>query len=301
MESKTTAKDFVLHLATIAGLYTLVISFVSLLFTLIDKVYPDAFFYSNYYNISMPIATLIIVFPLFIFLSWLIEKSYAEDPGKKQIGIRRGLTYITLLIAGIILVGDLVTLLYTFLDGQDFTVTFILKACVILCVLGLVFGYYLQDIRDKIPTSRKKIWAIVTGIIILCSIVMGFSIIGSPKTQRLLRYDEKKVNDLQNIQRNLVGYYQKKGTLPATINELLDPISGVIIPEDPQTGLPYEYKKISETSFQLCATFNLENTSNINPDLSPSSTTMDYWIHKSGNQCFDRTIDTELYPIFKNK
>ena len=109
------------------------------------------------------------------------------------------------------------------------------------------------------------------------------------------------MNDLQNIQRNLVGYYQKKGTLPATINELLDPISGVIIPEDPQTGLPYEYKKISETSFQLCATFNLENTSNINPDLSPSSTTMDYWIHKSGNQCFDRTIDTELYPIFKNK
>ena len=192
MESKTTAKDFVLHLATIAGLYTLVISFVSLLFTLIDKVYPDAFFYSNYYNISMPIATLIIVFPLFIFLSWLIEKSYAEDPGKKQIGIRRGLTYITLLIAGIILVGDLVTLLYTFLDGQDFTVTFILKACVILCVLGLVFGYYLQDIRDKIPTSRKKYGPSLQVLLSFARLLWAFQSLGRQKPKDYLDMMKKK-------------------------------------------------------------------------------------------------------------
>ena len=87
MENKTSAKDFFLHLGSIVALYTVVISFLNLIFKVINEAFPEI---QNYYSwgsgseISMPVATLIIVFPIFIILSWLVYKIYTQNSVKKE-------------------------------------------------------------------------------------------------------------------------------------------------------------------------------------------------------------------------
>src|SRR5579872_6388966 len=150
---KASAKDFFLNLGTIVALYTTVISLLNLLFTVINRAYPQVTTYSyngTYYgssssSISWPVAVLIIFFPIFILLMWLLERSYHIEPEKKHLGVRKWLTYITLFIAGLTLAGDLVTVLYFFIDGQELTTGFLLKVFVVLVITAAVFFYYISD------------------------------------------------------------------------------------------------------------------------------------------------------------
>lgn len=292
----TTAKDFFLHLGAMVALYTVVISFLNLVFTIINKAFPEITTYYGYFRsgseISLPVATLIIVFPIFIVLSYFVQKTYTESPEKKDLPIRKWLTYITLFIAGIILAGDLVTVLYKFLDGQDLTLGFLLKALSVLLVSALVFGYYLNDIREKIPSSRRKFWAIVSGIVILVFIIIGFSVIGSPRTQRLMRHDDQKVADLQNLQWQVINYWQMNGSIPETMPN---------IEVDGQSQKPYEYRKTGTMSFEICAEFNKENNMQNKslaegPYYKGGLMQNDNWDHDAGKKCFQRTIDPLMYP-----
>src|SRR3989344_9644469 len=119
--SKMTAKDFFLHIAVIALLYTGTIALLNILFRVINVAFPQVSQYSYYdsTSISLPVATLIVVFPLFLFLANILRKGYNEDPSRKEYAVRKWLIYITLFIAGGVLAGDLITVLYYFLDGQE--------------------------------------------------------------------------------------------------------------------------------------------------------------------------------------
>ena len=305
METRTSAKDFFLHLGAIAGLYATAIALVNLLFTIIDNAYPAVTEY-NYYSsssISLPVATLIIIFPVFLLLSRLVYKTYELEPDKKQFGIRRWLTYITLFVAGIILTSDLVTVLYKFLDGQDLTTAFILKALAVFVLTSAIFKFYLDEIRDRISGGGRKMWTIGSTVAIAISIILGFSVIGSPMTQRLLRYDNQKISDLQNIQWQIINYWQRTGTLPKDLSTLADPISEFVVPKDPQTGESYEYKTTSSNSFELCATFNKESRdvqTQFGEMFGVKGTTNENWVYGIGKYCFPRTIDPKLYPVTKD-
>ena len=101
MNTKTTAKDFFLQLGAIATFYASVIALVTLLFEAINVAYPKVMDAYQYYSpsISLQVATLIVAFPLFLFLSWLMQKSYAADPTLRSAPIRIWLAYITLFVA----------------------------------------------------------------------------------------------------------------------------------------------------------------------------------------------------------
>jgi hypothetical protein len=129
METKTTARDFFINLGAIVALYTLVGSLISLLFTVVDKAYPrivNGYDYMSSTSISWPVATLVIFFPIFILLMWLLEKDYRVSPERQSVGIHKWLTYITLFISGLVIAGDLITVLYYFIDGQELTKGFLL-------------------------------------------------------------------------------------------------------------------------------------------------------------------------------
>lgn len=307
MENKASAKDFFLHLGVIATLYAIVISFLNLLFRIINKAFPEVA--SNIYawgggsEISLPVATLIIVFPIFAILSYLAYKTYTETLDKKEPWIRKWLVYITLFVTGIVLVGDLVMVLYKFLDGQDLTSAFLLKALTVLVTAGCVFGFYLQDTREKISSKVRKMWLIGVGIVILISIILGFSILGSPQTQRLIRYDNQKITDLQNIQWQVISYWQMNGTIPTNLKEL-EKTQQYILPTDPQSKTDYEYKKTGEMTFELCSDFSSENMTNqnnmavapVNYPVKGGIIQNENWNHKAGRQCFERVIDPVAYP-----
>jgi hypothetical protein len=309
-QSKASAKDFFLHLGAIVGLYTVAVSFINLLFKIINKAFPtvgqNIYAWGGGSEISLPIATLIVFFPIFVILSRLVHKIYIENPAKKDLGIRKWLTYITLFVAGIALASDLVTVLYKFLDGQDLTAAFLLKALVVLLVAGAIFWFYIQDIRDKVSARNRKVWSISVGLIIVASMILGFSVLGSPQSQRLVRLDNQKIQDLQNIQQQVISYWQMNGALPTSLSDISSSLQYVVIPKDPQSQTTYEYNKTDTMNFEICAEFNKENLeTNIKygsdigmPSIGGKS---DYlqnnnWNHSAGRICFPRVINPEIYP-----
>lgn len=303
MNTKITAKDFFMHIAVIALLYAGTIALLNILFRVINVAFPQVSQYGYYDSgsISLPVATLIVVFPLFLFLANLLRKGYMADPSQKEYPVRKWLIYITLFLAGAVLAGDLITLIYFFLDGQELTTAFILKVLAVLVVIGSIFGYYMDDLKDRLTGGRRNMWRAVAAVLVVGSIVAGFSVLGTPATQRMYRYDNQKVSDLQSIQWQLVNFYQQKGALPTTLGELQDPISGFMTPVDPQTGEAYEYTRTANLTFELCADFNRTsqgvNNSFARPYTDPLGGMSESWQHETGRQCFSRTIDPELYPV----
>ncbi len=306
MENKTTAKDFLLHFGGMILLYSGTGALIAILFRVINVAFPSVSRFGDYYSygqgfsaISFPVATLLVVFPLFLFVTSTLNKAYLADPTRKDYAVRKWLLYITLFISGGILAGDLITVLYRFLDGQELTIAFLLKVLTVLVITSLIFGYYLDDLRGRLSDHRRNFWKFVAIFFAVGSIIAGFLVLGSPQTQRSLRYDSQRISDLQNIQARLVNYWQRKGVLPDSLFEMTDEISGLTVPKDPQTSLDYEYRKTGDMSFELCAEFKNASTPNDTRYDYYEYETMSNWKHNVGRHCFERTIDPELYPILK--
>ncbi|MFA5888785.1 MAG: DUF5671 domain-containing protein [Candidatus Paceibacterota bacterium] len=292
-QNKPTAKDFFLNLGAIIALGVFVGNLISLLFTVINKAYPITTGYNYYssYSISFPVATLIIVFPLYILFMWLLERDYSVYPEQKRGFVRRWLTFITLFVSGGTLIGDLVTVLYYFIDGQEMTAGFIMKILSILVISLAIFFYYTYDLLGKSNNTSRKIWVGASVLVILLSIVWGFSVLGSPRTQRLLKYDEQKVNDLASISNKINTYYSQKGDLPVV---LADTGLDYYVPEvDSQSQKPYEYTKTGNTTYNICAEFNKASTEGNQRYKYPSY--LSTWQHPAGRYCFNKTINPNLY------
>lgn len=293
-QTKTSAKDFFINLGAIVALYTTVVSLLNLLFTVINNAYPQitTYYYSSSQSISFPVSTLIIFFPIFVLLMWLLERSYVTEPEKKHLGIKRWLTYITLFVAGLTLAGDLVTVLYYFIDGQELTTGFLLKILSVFVVILVVFLYYISDIRNKLTSTSRKVWLAISIVLILGSVVWGFSVLGSPHTQQLMKYDEQKVNDLMNINSGITNYYTTMGTLPKDLTDISTQY--YMVATDSQTGKTYEYEKTGKTTYNLCAEFNKASNDKLN-----SAAPYPYggsWTHPAGRYCFAQTINLNMYP-----
>ncbi len=296
--TKTTARDFFLNLGMIVALYTVAGSIINLLFTVIDKAYKpivDSYYYgyASSYSISFPVATIIIFFPIFILLAWILGKDFAKSPEKKNLGIHKWLVYITLFVTGLAFAGDLVAVLYAFLNGNDLTTAFILKALVVLVITGLIFFYYISDVRRSLSSKERLIWRIVASVLVLGSIIWGFAVIGSPRTQQLLRYDEQKVSSLQSIDNMVRSYYYNHQALPTDLAALASDNSYTTAPNDQQTGQPFEYRKVSATTFELCATFNKSSVDAMQSSAYPvrdSTYGPQLYKHPAGYYCFSQTV-----------
>jgi hypothetical protein len=306
---KMTPKDFFVQFGALITLYVSVGAFLNLFFTLIGRAFPDALDPMYYYSVSayssgmrLAIASLVIIFPTYLILLWLITKDSESHPEKKNLGLCRWRTYLTLFVSAGLALGDLVTLLNYFLGGE-ITTRFILKVLVVLIVAVGIFFYYIFDLRKQDGALKAyKIFAIISVVIVVTSIIWGFTIMGLPKSQRAEQLDMTRINDLQSIQSQVVYYYQQKNTVPADLSILVDPISNYVIPKDPETRLSYQYEKINETSFKLCANFlvsgdtalQLQKESSTYPVISGDIN--QNWQHDKGNVCFTRIIDPQLYP-----
>jgi hypothetical protein len=309
IKSKTTAQDFFIYLGVLIGLYASVISLINLLFTLINKWLPDITNYNYYYDpsstsIRLGIAVLIIFFPAFMYLSRISTKAVVLTPEKKEMWVRRWFSFLTLFIAGLTIAIDLSTLVYRFIGGEDLTLRFVLKVLVVLVIAGIVFRYYLTELRRDftVPTPRRKYLAYFTWLSMVIVVALGIVSIGSPVNQRNIRFDQQRINDLQNIQYQITNYWQQKGVLPKVIGDLRDDLSGSVLPLDPETKDSYVYNKITDNSFELCATFKTadsvrDDSGKISAPVYEGKNTNDVWPHSIGETCFTRTIDKDLYPV----
>ena len=142
------AREAFLYLALFTTLYLSTYHLGSLLFDLINRAFPDParFATSTPDGIRWSIASIIVAFPVFIGMSLKIGAELTRHPEKRLSGVRRWLTYLTLFLAAVVLLCDLITLVDHGLGGE-LSVRFLLKALVAAVISVAVFGYYLWDLR----------------------------------------------------------------------------------------------------------------------------------------------------------
>lgn len=307
---KVTPKDFFLWFGAMLALYVSVMTYITLLFTYLDVAFPDPLsYYSDPYasGASYAMATLVVLVPLFLVLMHFIRSSIASDSTRADVWVRRWALHLTLFVSAIAVVVDLIVLLMYFFDG-DVSLRFVLKVLVVLLVCAAGFLHFLADLRGfwKTHAGQARMVGGAVAILVLASIVAGFFIIGTPWQAREYRADAQRVSDLQQLQGQLISYWQSKDTLPASLQALNDPYSGFAVPHDPLTGSDYEYAATTTLAFELCATFNAPTRSNAALNqyvsmptpagvMSDTAAKPNYWMHGVGRTCFYRTIDPELY------
>ena len=142
MPKRNLPRDVFLHLLAMVTLYWSAVSFITLCWQYINYFFPDALNYNYGFTNSMrfALASLFIVFPVFILVSWFLNNIYAKESQVRESKVRKWLIYLTLFVAALVIIGDLIFVINTFLGGE-ITMRFILKALSVLVVAAIIFGY----------------------------------------------------------------------------------------------------------------------------------------------------------------
>ena len=194
-----------------------------------------------------------VAFPVYLLTQRLIAREIAP--------IRKWLTYIALLIAAGIVIGDLIAFVSYFLSGE-LTMRFVLKVATVLLIAGGVFWYYLGSLRPARAGARLFL-AAACGMVAL-ALVVGFGKLGSPADQRLIEADRQRAEDLLRVAGDVNEYWKAKGELP------------------PRIDGPYDYRILGGSRYELCAAFATVGTDGRNRFLA----------HPRGRHCF--TLDAAL-------
>ncbi|HTZ99354.1 MAG TPA: DUF5671 domain-containing protein [Candidatus Aquilonibacter sp.] len=283
----TPAKDAFFYLLVFAALATWTIAFGSLAFTLIDRWLADTLFSQGYpaaYDLATAnwsLASIIVAFPVYLLLSRAVVRDVRQHPEKLNSPVRKWLTYLALVIAACVFIGDLITALTYFLQGE-ITTRFLSEAFVVLALSGGVFFYYFGGLKesDSAGAQRKltrDAWmALLSAACVAVLLICGFGFTGAPRTQRTERADARRLQDLFALgQRISAKWRTDRQTLPQHLDELRD-----IALSDPVTRVGYEYIPGQGSQFQLCATFAMPSR---NDDQSSQAK---QWAHPAGRYCF---------------
>ncbi|TSC63011.1 MAG: hypothetical protein G01um101448_151 [Parcubacteria group bacterium Gr01-1014_48] len=298
---RTTPKDFFLHLGIMVALYAATISLISLLYGIINFYFPDFFSTHEYYrgsiyHMNSAVAAFIVTFPTFLVLARSAERDMRKHPQKHELWIRKWLTFLTLFVAGVTIAVDLIVLIKYFFDGE-LTMRFFMKVIVVFLISTAIFSYFMYELRSGARKRTRVLWTLasLSSTVAIAVVIFSFTVIGSPFNQRGYRLDETRVEHLSNVTYNIIAYRQNYGDVPETLAALER--NGFIIERDPRTGAEYEFRKIGDTQFELCATFEFP-TRRMNatqrgraqkPPMMPGIGQY-AWEHDEGRTCFEREI-----------
>ncbi|MEN9552295.1 MAG: hypothetical protein RI935_672 [Candidatus Parcubacteria bacterium] len=333
VQEKTKAVDVFVYALLAVSLIMTVSNVLTVIFAAIERKFFDALNYSyvdaTYSDVRFAIAALIVVFPLYLILTWYVEKDITKFFYKKDLIVRKFFVFGTLFVTVVTLLGALVSLIYTYLGGE-ITTRFVLKSGSVFVIAGILFGYYFytqkRDYAKK--TFVPSLFGVLSCIIVIASIVWSISVIGTPKEMRMKRMDDTRLSDLSRIQQEVFNRFQMTDRLPLTLDELNNAFQGFSVPVDPITKEKYEYKVITqptfrtnfelrkkemtgEAEFELCATFTtvreLNQRGQIGDafDMSKSQYLVSnyyyegdvspFWNHKNERTCFKRIITKDMY------
>ena len=111
-------------------------------------------------------------------------------------------------------------------------------------------------------------------------VIWAFAVVGTPRMARMKELDRERVSDLQAIHRKIDDFYQRKGELPASLDELyLDNTEF----SDPESGESYGYVIQDRRHYRISATFSLA-------DDGSSTWYGESWKHEAGHQEFSFTV-----------
>ncbi len=336
-DTKTKPLDVFLYLGIAITLVTSVYNLLQILFTAINQKFADVLnpSYVDIYSSDMrlSVAFLVVMYPLYILLSWYLAKDISKFLYKRDLTIRKVMIHAIIFITLLSLIGTLISIIYTYLGGE-ITSRFMYKAEAIFVVSFSVFGYYYYSAkRDYSKKTLVPIGStILASVVVVASLVWSIGIVGTPTEMRAKRLDSTRLSDLSSIQQQVFNRFQTTDKLPLTLGELNDVFQGYAVPVDPVTKEDYVYRVVQQpvvkinyaTSkkemtanaiFEICATFETMRDTNsprggsypvksgmLPIDISYSVSNYYYegdvspfWNHGVGETCFKRIITADMY------
>lgn len=279
--SSESPREAFLHLLAFCTLGTWTVALGSLLFTLIEHAFPDPVMaYRGYipvlYSVATEIASLVVAFPIYLFVNRIILRESARRPAALESGVTRWLTWLALLIAASVIIGDLIAFLAWFLRGE-LSVRFVLKVLVVGVLAAGVFWYYLGSL-GMVRRLSNRLFAATATACIVAAIVGGLLVTGPPGQQRAFAADQRRIEHLQRFANEAHNHWVGTQTLPRSLPSDL---------RDPVTGQPYDYQPRSGPTYQLCALFDTEGDTGQYRRLPK-------WHHPKGRHCY--TFDARVLP-----
>ncbi len=300
-----TPKNFIIQFGSLITLYVSITALMMLLFGIININFPDDLRYygtaeSAREMMRVAIAMLIVFFPTYITLTRVSNQNRRQDEGGEYTTLAKWLVYASLLVGGGVLLGDLVTVINYFLNGE-ITTRFILKALALFVVVGVAFSYYLLDARGHFKENVKQsvLFGLGIGVFVLLTLVYGLTNIETPTEVREMKLDEQQVNDLRNIQMEIEAYYNIEDVLPESLVDLYEDRK---LPEPAAGRSPYTYDVIDEYTYNLCASFSYpsEEDEYYYRDVYFRDKTFS-WDHGAGERCFKRNVESAIPGAVKSE
>jgi hypothetical protein len=150
---KASPKEIFLHLFSIVALYVTAIAVGTLLFQIVNLSIHDALEGTGPWvgesarsAMRFAISSLVVAFPAYLWSLKPLRRGYVADAARGNVRIRKWLTYLTLFVAGLVVLSDAIAVIHSFLGGE-LTVRFFLKALSLGVVAASVFLYYRWDLQ----------------------------------------------------------------------------------------------------------------------------------------------------------
>lgn len=129
---------------------------------------------------------------------------------------------------------------------------------------------------------RSTLFACAFASAVLAAAAAGLTVIGSPSNIRQQHLDDVRSQDLQNIVTTLRFYRTRHGAFPDGLEQMrADGFVPFARFRDAESGMPYEYKLVDSTSYELCAQF-----STVADSAGPPFRNSMFWMHPRGRHCF---------------
>ncbi|MCL5435611.1 MAG: DUF5671 domain-containing protein [Patescibacteria group bacterium] len=273
----------------------------TLFFQVINRYFADQLAATSYSigQVNIPaihyaIASLFVGFPLYYWAEHFWFRGFAGNPEKIESRLSKWLTYIVLLAAAGTIIGDLITVIFNFLQGE-LSPRFYLKALTILVIAAFIFGFYFLErkkiqYKKPIPIAYLRAIGGAATVIVAVAIVLGFMAGGTPGNERLRQLDIATAQNLSQISNAVSSYAMSQGQLPADLTELKNNatysyyFSNVSMDKLPD----YPYRVIDSTHYELCGTFNL---STVNAQALPYNYDYSVWSsHPAGEVCKELAV-----------
>lgn len=294
MPNNQNAKYAFYYLLSLVALIFMALSVGMIAFSIIDKTIPDAL--SPVTNgdemLKFAISALLISGPIFYLVINLIYRGLKKDELAKDSGIRRWLTYFTILVSALIILGVFIGVINSFLSG-DLTSQFILKAATVFIIASAVFSFYFYDVRRQEVAKKDKVVKVfffVSLALVAVAFVSAWFFVESPAAARNRRLDQAVVSNIYNLESAVNSYYDRYKKLPDSLAAVqgerdiyLDARSLV----DPETNIPIFYQKLGDNDFQFCAVFRTDSASESKRVSYPSNKNEN---HGAGYQCLKGTL-----------
>lgn len=265
------AREAFLYIVYFALLGMVAVHVGGLAFAWVDTLFADPVFREGRGGaraLRWAVASLLVGYPIFLYLGWRLGRERRRDPERRTSRIRAWLTYVTLIFAATALIGDLVAVVYRFLDGE-LGARFLLKAFVVAAISGAILVNFTRE-AERTSGEGDRVGRAIAGLATLAAAVLvawAFTVVNSPGAARARAADEARLRDLGTLARLVDCHRTEYGETPAALNVIEMALQEQIekgepfradcnaaLPKDP-AGAAYGYRPLDGDRFEICASF----------------------------------------------